>query len=117
MVGLAPQSMAVDVIAAKINQLISLSRKRFCKRSNECQKFQKLGTHPHIVEFIEDFKDSYVEYGLTTEVYCVVTAFVEGKTLFKLIEELKTIGRATIRRKSDRVYARDWQRSCLYASK
>ena len=33
MVGLAPQSMAVDVIAAKINQLISLSRKRFCKRS------------------------------------------------------------------------------------
>ena len=34
MVGLAPQSMAVDVIAAKINQLISLSRKRFCKRSN-----------------------------------------------------------------------------------
>ena len=91
MVGLAPQSMAVDVIAAKINQLISLSRKRFCKRSNECQKFQKLGTHPHIVEFIEDFKDSYVEYGLTTEVYCVVTAFVEGKTLFKLIEELKLL--------------------------
>ena len=33
MVGLAPQSMAVDVIAAKINQLISISRKRFCKRS------------------------------------------------------------------------------------
>ena len=33
MVGLAPQSMAVDVIAAKINRLISLSRKRFCKRS------------------------------------------------------------------------------------
>ena len=33
MVGLAPQSMAVDVIAAKINQPVSLSRKRFCKRS------------------------------------------------------------------------------------
>ena len=59
---------------------------------NECQKFQKLKSHPHIVEFIEDFKEPYVEYGVTTEVYAVVTAFVEGKTLFKLIEELKTIG-------------------------
>jgi serine/threonine protein kinase len=59
---------------------------------NECQKFQKLKSHPHIVEFIEDFKEPYVEYGVTTEVYGVVTAFVEGKTLFKLIEELKTIG-------------------------
>jgi len=59
---------------------------------NECDKFQKLNSHPHIVEFIEDFKEPYIEYGLTTEVYCVVTAFVEGKTLFQLIEELKIVG-------------------------
>ena len=47
MVGLAPQSMAVDVIAAKINQSIILSRKRFCKRSNDdvdemCERLNNL---------------------------------------------------------------------------
>ena len=56
---------------------------------NECDKFEKLGTHPHIVKFIEDFREPYVEYGVTTEVYCVVTAFVEGKTLLTIVEELK----------------------------
>jgi len=57
---------------------------------NECDKFEKLGTHPHIVKFIEDFREPYVEYGVTTEVYCVVTAFVEGKTLLTIVEELKS---------------------------
>lgn len=57
---------------------------------NECDRFEKLGTHPHIVKFIEDFREPYVEYGVTTEVYCVVTAFVEGKTLLTIVEELKS---------------------------
>ena len=59
---------------------------------SECQKFKKLGTHLHIVEFIEDFVEPYIEYGVTTQVYCVVTAFVEGKTLFQKVEELKIFG-------------------------
>ena len=58
----------------------------------ECQKFRKLDSHPHIVEFIEDFVEPYIEYGVTNQVYCVVTAYVEGKTLFQKVEELKIFG-------------------------
>ena len=58
----------------------------------ECQKFKKLGSHSHIVEFIEDFVEPFTEYGKTTEVYCVVMAFVEGKTLCQKVEELKIFG-------------------------
>ena len=37
---------------------------------NECQKFQKLSSHDHIVQFMDDFVETYVEYGITNQVYC-----------------------------------------------
>jgi serine/threonine-protein kinase len=59
---------------------------------SECEKFKRLAPHAHIVEFIDDFAESYVEYGITKQVYCVVTAFVEGQTLFELLQVLKKSG-------------------------
>jgi serine/threonine protein kinase len=58
----------------------------------ECDKFKKLTRHNNLVEFIEDFVEPYVEYGITHQVYCVVTAFVEGQTLFQLVKELQKSG-------------------------